>query len=109
MTAWIDAPVDDRQRSIIYDDWGRENTFEFDIGNGAYTVTVSVGWYGRTYSHARVVVEGVDFIADGETTPDNPYIVVTLPVEIGDGKLTMETGIFDEYTMLNYMDIEPAG
>jgi hypothetical protein len=108
MTAWIDAPVDERQRSIIYDDWGRENTFEFDIGSGAYSVTVSVGWYGRTYSHHRVVVEGVDFIADGETTPDNPYIVVTLPVEIGDGKLTMETGIFDEYTMLNYMDIEPA-
>jgi len=108
-TYLADAPVDDRQKSIIYDDWGRENTFEFDIENGLYEVTLSVGWNGRTYSHHRVVIEGTAFVDDEATTPESPYIVRTHQVDVTDGKLTMETGIFDEYTMLNYLDIVPAG
>jgi hypothetical protein len=36
----------------------------------------------------------------------NPYIVRSYPVTISDRKLTMNMGLFDEYTMLNYLDIE---
>jgi hypothetical protein len=50
------------------------------------------------------------FVDPGAPAGDaEAFLTVTLPVEIGDGNLAMETGIFDEYTMLDYMDIEPAG
>lgn len=93
------------QRSIIYDDWGRQKTFEFALPNGVYSATVSVGWQGRIYSHNKIAIEGVDFIDDEASSP---YLVRTRRITITDNLLTMEMGIFDEYTMLNYLDIEAA-
>jgi hypothetical protein len=93
------------QQSIIYDDWGREKTFEFDLPNGTYNVTVSVGWYNKTYSHQKINIEGVVFVNNEATTPTTPYLVRTKQVTVTDAKLTMLMGIFNEYTMLNYMDI----
>jgi hypothetical protein len=108
MYTYLDSGPNVLQRSIIYDDWGRQKTFEFDLPSGEYNITVSVGWQGRTYSHHKVDIEGVSFIDDEATTPSNPYLVRTKPVYIADSKLTMAVGIFDEYTMLNYLDIEAA-
>ncbi|MDM8520329.1 DUF4091 domain-containing protein [Anaerolineales bacterium HSG6] len=93
------------QGSIVYDDWGRQKTFEFDLPNGTYNVTVSVGWQGKTYSRNLIEIEGVSFVNDEAT---DPYLVRTNQVTISDQKLTMSMGIFDEYTMLNYLDIEAA-
>lgn len=117
-TQWLDnLPIlDPRQRSIIYDTEGRRTVFEFALENGAYDVTVSVGWANRGYyKHQSVVVEGVPIIEPGDPTTVEKrfYIVDTQRVELGDGKLTMEAGgvIADgryQYTMLNYMDIVPA-
>ncbi len=94
------------QKSIIYDDYGREKTFEFDLPVGTYNVTVSVGWYNKTYSHHKITIEGISFVNDEATTPSNPYLVRTKEVTVSDNKLTMNMGIFDEYTMLNYLEIE---
>jgi hypothetical protein len=106
MTQYLDSGPNVLQRSILYDDWGRQKVFEFDLPNGTYSVTVSVGWEGRTYSHHKIDIEGLSFVDDEATTPASPYIVRTKPVTITDNKLTMAMGIFDEYTMLNYLDIE---
>jgi hypothetical protein len=107
-TAWLDSGPNPLQRSILYSDYGRRATFEFDLPNGRYNVTASVGWQGRTYSHNYIDVEGVNFVNDEATTPSAPYIVRTKEVTISDGKLTMVMGAIqnDEYTMLNYLDIE---
>ncbi len=75
---------------------------------GVYNVTVSVGWQGGTYLHQKIDVEGVSFVDDEGTTPSNSYLVRTRTVPIDDSKLTMQMGIFDEYTMLNYLEIEAA-
>ena len=91
------------QRSIIYDDWGRLHTFDFDLPNGAYNVTVSVGWEGNVYSHNKITIEGVPFIDDEAS---NYYLVRTRQVTVNDNKLTLEMGIFDRYTMLNYLEIK---
>jgi hypothetical protein len=91
------------QKSIIYDDWGRTKVFEFVLPNGDYNVTVSVGWQGKTYNRNKITIEGVDVINDESS---DPYIVRTQQVTIQDNTLTMDMGIFDEYTMLNYLDIE---
>jgi len=103
-----DAPVDELQRSIIYDDYGRTDTFNWDIENGSYVVTVSIGFYDRTYSKNRVVVEGQLLYDDVETNPAQPYRVESVPVDVTDGNVTLEVGQTDEYTMLNWVKIEPA-
>jgi hypothetical protein len=103
-----DAPVDELQRSIIYDDYGRTDTFNWDIANGRYKVTVSVGWYDRTYARNRVVAEGEVLVDSEATTPSAPYIVRSATVDVTDGQVTLEVGQTDEYTMLDWMSIEPV-
>lgn len=101
--SYVDSANDVLKASVIYDDWGREKVFEFDLPNGKYKVTVSCGWAGRNYKRNKISVEGVPIIKDEAT---NPYLIRTKEVEIKDNKLTMEMGIFDEYTMLDYLNIE---
>jgi hypothetical protein len=108
LTAWLGSGPNVLQRSILYSDWGRPATFEFDLPSGEYNVTVSVGWQGRTYSHQKVEIEGVSFVNDEATTPAVPYLVRTRKLTVSDNKLSMAMGIFDEYTMLNYLDVEAA-
>lgn len=102
-----DAPVDELSKSIIYDDYGRTDTFNWDIENGSYEVTVSIGWYDKTYSKNRVVVEGQVLFDDVETNPTEPYKTASIVVEVTDGNVTMEAGQTDEYTMLDWMSIVP--
>jgi hypothetical protein len=108
MTNYLSSGPNPLQRSILYSDYGRRATFEFDLPNGTYNVTSSVGWQGGDYLHNFIEIEGVNFVNDEATTPSSPYIVRTKQVTIGDGKLTMVMGAVanDEYTMLNYLDIE---
>ena len=102
-----DAPVSELQKSIIYNDYGRTDTFNWDIENGKYQVTVSVGWHGKTYSKNRVIVEGQALFDDVETNPTTPYQVKSIEVDVSDGNVTLEAGQKDEYTMLNWVSIEP--
>jgi hypothetical protein len=101
------APVNELQRSIIYDDYGRTDNFAFDIENGKYTITVSIGMPDRTYSKQRVVVEGKMLFDNAETTPAAPYKVQSIDVDVVDGNVTLEVGQTDEYTMLDWMSIVP--
>jgi hypothetical protein len=102
-----DAPVDELQRSIIYNDYGRTDTFNWDLEGGAYTVTVSIGWYGGSYPQHRVVVEGTVLFDSVATTEAEPYRVASVDVVVADGNLTLEVGQMDEYTMLNWMSVVP--
>ncbi|MBN2382672.1 DUF4091 domain-containing protein [bacterium] len=102
MYQWLSNGPNPLQRSVIYDDWGRQKTFDFDLPNCSYQVTVSVGWQGGNYLHNKIWIEGIPFIDDEAS---NPYLVRTNDLSITDYMLTMEMGIFDEYTMLNYLDI----
>ncbi|MEZ4674018.1 MAG: hypothetical protein R2932_07205 [Caldilineaceae bacterium] len=61
-----------------------------------------MGWQGKVYGHNQVEIEGVPFISDEARIPTSCAPKVT----IADNKLTMAVGIFDEYTMLNYLTIE---
>jgi hypothetical protein len=105
LTQWLNSGPNALQRSILYSDWGRKATFEFDLPNGEYDVTVSVGWQGREYGPQVVDIEGVNFV-NSETITG--YAVRTKAVYVADNKLTMSIGDGHEYTMLNYLDIEAA-
>jgi hypothetical protein len=102
-----DASANDLQKSIIYNDYGRTDTFSWDIEGGAYKVTVSIGWEGKTYAHHRVIVEGTPLFDDVATTPAAPYLVASAVINVSDGNVTIEAGSKDEYTMLNWVSIEP--
>jgi hypothetical protein len=103
-----DAPVNELQKSIIYNDYGRVDTFNWDIENGRYEVKISIGWYDRDYSNNRVIVEGVPLFDSVATTKAQPYKVDSLIVDINDGNVTIEAGSKDQYTMLNWMSITPV-
>ena len=102
-----DAPVSELQKSIIYNDYGRTDTFNWDIEGGKYKITVSIGWHGKTYSKHKVVVEGQALFDSVETNPAEPYKVGSVTIDVADGNVTLEAGQTDEYTMLNWMSIEP--
>jgi hypothetical protein len=108
MTTYLGSGPNVLQRSVLYSDYGRLATFEFDLPNGDYSVTVSVGWQGGTYLHQKIDIEGVSFVDDEGTSSPNYYLVRTHPVTVADNKLTMQMGIFDQYTMLNYLEVEAA-
>lgn len=103
-----DAPVSELQKSVIYNDYGRTDTFNWDIEPGKYEVTVSIGWHGKTYSKNRAIVEGQVLFDSVATTPDEPYRTATVTVDIADGNVTLEVGQTNEYTMLNWMSIVPV-
>ncbi len=43
-----------------------------------------------------------------ETNPTTPYLVKSITVDVTDGNVTTKAGQKDEYTMLDWMSIEPA-
>ena len=54
------------------------------------------------------MVEGQVLYDDVETNPAEPYRVESVTVDVTDGNVTLEVGQTDEYTMLNWVKIEPA-
>ncbi|WP_321417019.1 glycoside hydrolase domain-containing protein [uncultured Desulfobacter sp.] len=97
---------DERKITCVYDDYAHHpSVFEFDLPNGTYSVEASVGTPRKVRPHNRLVIEGVTFIDDEAS---EYYIVRTRDVTVSDGKLTLDIGIWDYYTMINYLDIEPV-
>ncbi|MCB9592991.1 MAG: hypothetical protein H6719_09690 [Sandaracinaceae bacterium] len=107
---------DERQRSYVYDDYGRNNLFEFAIAPGRYSVTVGVGRPARGYpgDPHNVRVEGVVAVNDEATSDAAPTIERTVTVETTDGRLSFEVGGRSAssgdwaYTFLAYVTITPV-
>ncbi len=104
------------QQSYIYDDYGRDNLFEFDIAPGSYTVTVGVGRPAQGYANDphNVSLEGEMLIDDEPTTDAEPVIERSRTLDINDGRLSLVVGGRSPttgdyaYTFLAYVTIEPA-
>ncbi|MBN2803148.1 MAG: hypothetical protein JXR91_08640 [Deltaproteobacteria bacterium] len=102
------------QKSYIYDDYGRDNLFEFDLAPGTYNITVGVGMAGRAYDSQphNVSIEGVKVVDDEPTSADQTLIERTVTMDIVDGSLSMiaagrSPSIDDySYTFVAYLDIE---
>ena len=50
---WLDPEPKSLLGSAVIDDYGRNDTFEFDLPNGTYRITVGVGWRGGHLSPLR--------------------------------------------------------
>jgi hypothetical protein len=104
------------QSSYVYDDYGRDNLFEFAIAPGTYQVTVGVGRPARGYpgDPHNVTIEGTAVVSDEVTTDVAPTIERSVTLDITDGSLSMvvggrsaSTGDY-AYTFLAYLLIEPT-
>lgn len=100
---WIDPEPKELLGSSIINSWGREDVFEFDLPNGTYNVTVCAGSRSNSRTH-NIVIEKETFI-DREVT-NNQWITRTKEVTVQDKKLTLQMGMFDEISYINYLEIE---
>ncbi|MBU1429800.1 hypothetical protein KKF91_04465 [Myxococcota bacterium] len=111
-----EAGFNEAERSYIYDDYGRDNLFEFTLAPGTYEVTVGVGMAGRAYEGQphQVSIEGVTVVDDEPTTPGETVLRRSITLEITDGSLSMLAGgrspsIDDwSYTFMAYLEIVPV-
>jgi len=78
--------------------------WEFQLANGNYEVTVSVGDPSNNDGLHTINVEGVNFWT---TLPDSDgFFTMTKQVNVSDGRLTMDQGAAaDEATRVNYVHI----
>ena len=103
-------------RSYVYDDYGRDNLFEFALENGTYEITVGAGRPARGYPNDphNVTVEGIPVIDDVPTTDQEPTFVKQVTVTLTDGSLSLEMGGYSpsasnwSYTFLSYLEIVPV-
>lgn len=110
------ASYSEVQKSYLYDDYGRDNLFEFDLAPGRYRVTVGVGRPARGYPSDphNVTIEGQVIVNDEVTTNAAPLIERTVTLDITDGSLSMVVGGRSAtsgdyaYTFLSYLTVEPA-
>ncbi len=110
------AGFNEVERSYIYDDYGRNNRFEFGLENGVYEITIGVGRARRGYPHDphTAIIEGTRVIDDEVTTEEAPMIIRKQKVTLMDGKLTLEVGGKSPstndwaYTFLSFLWIEPT-
>jgi len=99
------------EKSYLYDDYGKTNSFEFCLDNGQYRVTASVGRPSRGYSDLSFLsVEGTVMVNNEPTTNSDPLIKRTVTVQLNDCCLTFVMGPAeggpDAYTFMEYLDIE---
>jgi len=107
---------DEVQSSYLYDDYGRDNLFEFSLENGRYEVTMGAGRPARGYPNDphNLTIEGSVVIDDEPTSDAEPTIERTVTVDLTDGRLSVEMGGRSastgewSYTFLAYLHIVPA-
>lgn len=83
------------------------SAWEYNLANGIYKVTVSVGDPSFTDSRHVINLEGQNAIADFAPTADQKFASNTTFVQVTDGKLTLDAN-GGENTKLNFVEIEPA-
>lgn len=81
--------------------------WEYELANGEYTVTVSVGDPDFIDSNHVINIEGNSIISGFVPTEDKLFTVETTTVEVTDGKLTIDA-IGGENTKLNFVEITPG-
>jgi hypothetical protein len=117
MTGYDDVSgYDERQRSYVFDDYGRNNLFEFELAPGRYEVTVGVGRPRRGYpgDPHNLRVEGAVLVDDEVTTDEAPTIERSTTIDLTDGRLSFEVGGRSAssgdwaYTFLAYATIVPV-
>lgn len=81
--------------------------WEYDLPDGTYRVTVSVGDSTFTDSTHVINAEGVNLISGFTPTGDTRFTEASQVVQVNDGRLTIDA-IGGTNTKINYIEIEPS-
>ena len=110
-----DAAVQSRKRTILTDKVKDTLVFtlasrrwEIVVPNGFYDVAVGAGDPAFSQGPHKATVEGVSFL-NGEVTPAGQFLTVVKPVQVSDGRLTMDVGNGTAITALNFVALASAG
>jgi len=89
------------EESYIYNDYGRENQFDYAVADGTWTVTVAVGYPNQARSDVQdVTVNGISF--NNEAVTNVQYF--TQDVVVTGGFLSFAFGkIFDKYCFISHL------
>jgi hypothetical protein len=80
-------------------------TWEVILENGTYDVTVTLQDCASGQTHQRIVIEGVT-VVDDESLPAGSTIEITTPVQVLDGRLSVEIGGLGGNTVINRLSSE---
>ncbi len=108
---FVPGNFSDLERSYVYDYYGRQNTFEFELEPGRYLVTIGVGRPSGSSDPHNLTVEGQVLVNDEVLTKVQERAI---EIQLTDGSLTVtfggrsaSTGTW-AYTFLAYMKVEPV-
>ena len=102
--------ADSRLDSFVFVGFGSGATWQYDLPNGSYQVTLASGDPSWAQGPHQVTVEGITVI-NNQPTQANAFIeVIDQVVSVTDGQLTIQlVSSGSSNTMLNYVQIIPAG
>ncbi len=101
-------PADEVTRSGVFDNFEGRSTFQWDIENGSYTVTISIGIFNSsTYPDNFVLVEGQPLFDNVSTMPGTTHVVKSIDIDVIDGNVTLEIGVASQFTLLDWMSVVP--
>ena len=95
-----------RVDTLLHMQLNEEGAWQYNIPNGRYSVTASVGdpsYFGSTH---QINVEGVELIDSFQPSSVQPFEIASTVVNVDDGQLTVDA-IGGENTKINYIEFEP--
>ncbi len=101
------AQSDQRLDTAVFT--GAVATWQLDVPNGSYVVSLASGDASWAQGPHRVVLEG-QVVVNGVSTAANEYVTITdWPVTVNDGQLTIQLGGTSGTSFLNYVTVTAAG
>ncbi|MBN1413426.1 MAG: hypothetical protein JW969_21465 [Spirochaetales bacterium] len=101
------------QRSVIYDDYGRQNVFEINLPNGEYSVSIGIGIPEYSFAGPQnITIEGQKLFDDYILLPDDYISMQTATVNLTDNTLTFVVDgwsvLLNDYSanFISYIKIE---
>ncbi|MCB9775765.1 MAG: FG-GAP repeat protein [Nitrospiraceae bacterium] len=101
--------ADQRLDTFIHFDSGTSVTWNYDLPNGEYNVSLASGDPSWDQGPHHITIEGITVI-NNQTTATNQFITITnQPISVADGQLSLQlTRTSSTHTILNYVIITPA-
>ncbi len=95
-----------RVDTLLHMQLNEDAAWQYNIPNGTYSVTASVGDPSFLDSTHQVNVEGVELIDSFQPNSAQPFEIATTTVDVTDGQLTVDA-IGGNNTKINYIEFEP--